>query len=29
VLLKGGDEVVVDIERVGRLVNVCREERLG
>ncbi len=28
VLLKDGDEVVVDIERVGRLVNVCREERI-
>ena len=28
VLLKDGDEVVVDIERIGRLVNVCREERL-
>jgi 2-keto-4-pentenoate hydratase/2-oxohepta-3-ene-1,7-dioic acid hydratase in catechol pathway len=25
-LLKDGDEVVVDIERIGRLVNVCREE---
>jgi 2-keto-4-pentenoate hydratase/2-oxohepta-3-ene-1,7-dioic acid hydratase in catechol pathway len=27
-LLKDGDEVVVDIEHVGRLVNRCREERL-
>ena len=26
VLLKDGDEVVVEIERVGRLANVCREE---
>ena len=26
-MLGEGDEVVVDIERVGRLVNVCREER--
>ena len=26
-LLKDGDEVVVDIEHVGRLVNHCREER--
>jgi 2-keto-4-pentenoate hydratase/2-oxohepta-3-ene-1,7-dioic acid hydratase in catechol pathway len=24
--LKDGDEVVIDIERVGRLVNRCREE---
>jgi len=28
-LLKDGDEVVIDIERVGRLVNICREEELG
>lgn len=26
-MLKDGDEVVVDIEHVGRLVNRCREER--
>jgi 2-keto-4-pentenoate hydratase/2-oxohepta-3-ene-1,7-dioic acid hydratase in catechol pathway len=26
VLLNDGDEVVIEIERVGRLVNVCREE---
>jgi 2-keto-4-pentenoate hydratase/2-oxohepta-3-ene-1,7-dioic acid hydratase in catechol pathway len=26
-LLKDGDEVIVDIEGVGRLVNTCREER--
>lgn len=26
-LLKDGDEIVVDIEGVGRLVNTCREER--
>jgi 2-keto-4-pentenoate hydratase/2-oxohepta-3-ene-1,7-dioic acid hydratase in catechol pathway len=26
VLLKDGDKVVIDIERVGRLINVCREE---
>jgi 5-carboxymethyl-2-hydroxymuconate isomerase len=25
-MLHDGDEVVVDIERVGRLVNRCREE---
>ena len=29
VLLKDGDEVVIDIERVGRLVNMCREENIG
>ena len=29
ILLKDGDEVVVDIERVGRLVNICREETIG
>jgi 2-keto-4-pentenoate hydratase/2-oxohepta-3-ene-1,7-dioic acid hydratase in catechol pathway len=28
-LLKDGDEVVVDIEHVGRLINRCREERPG
>jgi 2,4-didehydro-3-deoxy-L-rhamnonate hydrolase len=27
VLLKDGDEVVVEVERIGRLVNRCREER--
>ena len=26
-MLKGGDEVVVEIERIGRLVNRCLEER--
>jgi 2-keto-4-pentenoate hydratase/2-oxohepta-3-ene-1,7-dioic acid hydratase in catechol pathway len=26
-MLHDGDEVVVEIERVGRLVNRCREER--
>lgn len=26
-LLAEGDEVVVEIERIGRLVNTCREER--
>ena len=26
-LLRDGDEVVVEIERIGRLVNICREER--
>ncbi len=26
-LLKDGDEVAIDIERIGRLVNTCREER--
>ena len=29
VLLKDGDEVAVEIERIGRLVNVCREEPAG
>jgi len=29
VLLKDGDEVIVEIERVGRLVNVCREEAVA
>jgi hypothetical protein len=24
-MLKDGDEVVIDIERVGRLINRCRE----
>ncbi len=28
-LLKDGDEVVIDIEHVGRLVNRCREETAG
>jgi 2-keto-4-pentenoate hydratase/2-oxohepta-3-ene-1,7-dioic acid hydratase in catechol pathway len=28
-MLKDGDEVVVDIEHVGRLVNRCREESLA
>lgn len=28
-MLKDGDEVIVDIERVGRLVNVCAEEAIG
>jgi len=28
VLLQDGDEVVVEVERVGRLVNVCRTEAL-
>jgi 2-keto-4-pentenoate hydratase/2-oxohepta-3-ene-1,7-dioic acid hydratase in catechol pathway len=28
-MLRDGDEVVVEIERVGRLVNRCREERTG
>jgi 2-keto-4-pentenoate hydratase/2-oxohepta-3-ene-1,7-dioic acid hydratase in catechol pathway len=28
-MLRDGDEVVVEIERVGRLVNRCREERAG
>lgn len=27
-MLHDGDEVVVDIERIGRLVNRCREERV-
>lgn len=26
-MLRGGDQVIVEIERVGRLVNRCREER--
>ena len=29
VLLGDGDEVVVEIEGIGRLVNVCRFERAG
>jgi 2-keto-4-pentenoate hydratase/2-oxohepta-3-ene-1,7-dioic acid hydratase in catechol pathway len=28
-MLHDGDEVVVEIERIGRLVNRCREERLS
>jgi len=28
VLLQDGDEVVVEVERIGRLVNVCRTEAL-
>ena len=28
-LLRDGDEVVVEIEHIGRLVNHCREERLA
>ena len=26
-MLSDGDEVIVEIERIGRLVNTCREER--
>jgi 2-keto-4-pentenoate hydratase/2-oxohepta-3-ene-1,7-dioic acid hydratase in catechol pathway len=29
VLLDDGDEVVVEIERIGRLVNTCRFERVA
>ena len=28
ILLGDGDEVIVEIERIGRLVNTCRFERL-
>ena len=28
-LLRDGDEVVIEIERIGRLVNICREEGAG
>ena len=27
-LLKDGDEIVVEIDRIGRVVNMCREERV-